>query len=925
MFAEVAPRGERGPPLRGRRRECQVLDHLVASVQAGRSRVLVLRGEAGVGKSALLDYVAGRAEGCRIARVGGDESEIELAFAGLHLVCAPLLDRLEHLPAPQRNALETAFGVTAGDPPDRFLIGLAVLSVLAEVAEERPLICLVDDAQWLDRASALALAFVARRLLAEPVGMVFTTRDGADTPGLGGLPELAVRGLADADAHELLEAGLHAPLDPAVMDRIVADTHGNPLALLELPRALTPAELAGGFGLPGTMSVTTRIEAGFLRRISLLPAPTQRLMLLLAVEPVGDPLVVWRAARSLGMASDAAWPAVDDGLVQLGQRVVFRHPLVRSAAHRRATADERREAHRALAEATDADADPDRRAWHLAQAAAGPDEDVAAELERAASRARRRGGLSAAAAFLERSVALTTDPTQRVERALEAAEAELEAGGLEAALALLASIDPGPLDPLLRGRVDLLRGWIGFLAGDGSESPRLLLDAARRLESVDVGLARETYLQALSATSYAGHLARGTDVHEVARAAIAAPGLSPPRPVDLLLEGLSLLVSRGPAEATPPLRRAGDLFRRGQTSVQDDLRWLGLACATASTTWDYGSWHDLAARQVQSTRATGALTILPIALNNLAILLLWEGDLDGAAVLLAEAEAVTEVTGSQYAPYGATFLAALRGREPEASALIGATVTDAVAGGRGLVARFATSAAATLYNGLARYEQAFAAAAEADALLPDWSGHLQLHELVEAGVRAGRPEAAFEARDRLSDTTRAIGTEWPEGIDARSRALLSRSAIAEDLYRESIERLRRTPISVELARSHLLFGEWLRRQNRRVDAREQLRIAHESFLAMGAEAFADRAGRELAATGETVRKRTVDTREDLTAQEAQIARLAAEGRTNPEIGAELFISARTVEWHLRKVYPKLGITSRRELRRTLLERRPSTV
>jgi DNA-binding CsgD family transcriptional regulator len=902
-----------------------VLDHLVASVQAGRSRVLVLRGEAGVGKSALLEYVAGRAEGCRIARVEGDESEIELAFAGLHMVCAPLLDRLEHLPAPQRHALEKAFGLTAGDPPDRFLIGLAVLSVLAEVAEERPLICLVDDAHWLDRASARALAFVARRLLAEPVGMVFTTRDGADTPGLGGLPELAVRGLADADAHELLEAGLHAPLDPAVMDRIVADTHGNPLALLELPRAMTPAELAGGFGLPGRMSVTSRIEAGFLRRISLLPAATQRLMLLLAVEPVGDPLVVWRAARSLGMASDAAWPAVDDGLVQLGQRIVFRHPLVRSAAYRRATADERREAHRALAEATDADADPDRRAWHRAQAAAGPDEDVAAELERAASRARRRGGLSAAAAFLERSVALTTNPTQRVERALEAAEAELEAGGLEAALALLASIDPGPLDPLLRGRVDLLRGWIGFLAGDGSESPRLLLDAARRLESVDVGLARETYLQALSATSYAGRLARGTDVHEVARAAIAAPGLTPPRPVDLLLEGLALLISRGPVEATPLLRQAGGIFRRGETSLQEDLRWLGLACATASSTWDYGSWHDLASRQVQFTRASGALTILPIALNNLAILLLWEGDLDGAAVLLAEAEAVTEATGSQYTPYGATFLAALRGREPEASALIGATVTDAVAGGRGHVARFATSASATLYNGLARYEQAFAAAAEADAHFPDWSGDLQLHELVEAGVRAGRPEAAFEARDRLSDMTRAMGTEWPQGIDARSRALLSRAAIAEDLYHESIDYLRRTPISMELARSHLLFGEWLRRQNRRVDAREQLRIAHESFVAMGAEAFADRAGRELAATGETVRKRTVDTREDLTAQEAQIARLAAEGRTNPEIGAELFISARTVEWHLRKVYPKLGIASRRELRRTLLERRPSTV
>ncbi len=889
----------------------------MASVRAGRSRVLVLRGEAGIGKSALLDHAARTASGFRIARVGGDESEVELAFAGLHLLCAPMLDHLGRIPAPQRDALATAFGQSTGDPPDRFLVGLAVLSLLAEVGEEEPLLCLVDDAQWLDQASAMTLAFVARRLLAERVGMVFATRNDGDGPGLGGLPELVVPGLHDGDARAVLGAGLHGPLDPAVIDRIVAETHGNPLALLELPRMMTPAELAGGYGLPGPGSVSSRIENGFSRRITALPQPSQRLLLLAAAEPVGDPLVVWRAAEHLGIGADAASPAIADGLVEFGGRVVFRHPLVRSAAYRRATAAERQEAHRALAEATDATLDPDRRAWHRASAMVGPDEETAGELEQAAARARGRGGLAGAAAFLMRSVALTTDPVHRLERTLAAAEVNLEAGSLEAALGLLTSVDPELLDPLWRGRVELLRGWTAFLAGDGTGAAKLLLDAGRRLEPIDVPLARATYLQALSAAGYAGRFAQGVDLFEVAAVAREAPPSSPARPPDLLLDGLALLVTEGPAAAAPVLRRAGSAFRNEETSDQEDLRWLGLACATASATWDPESWQALASRQVQLTRATGALTILPIALNNLAILLVLEGALDQAEVLLAEATTITDVTGSTYLPYGATYLAALRGHEREAAALIGSTVTDAVEGGRGHVARFANSASATLHNGLSQYEQAVEAALEADAHLPDWSSHLHLHELIEAGARAGQPEVAFVALDKLSQTTRAIGTDWSWGIEARSRALMSRSPVADDLYRTAIAHLSRTPVRTEVARAHLLYGEWLRRENRRVDAREHLRLAHKAFTSMGAEGFAARAGRELAATGETVRKRSVDTREELTAQEAQIARLAADGRTNPEIGAELFISARTVEWHLRKVYPKLGITSRRQLRRAV--------
>lgn len=906
-----------GPKLRllGRGIECQALDGVVDAVRTGGGRVLVLSGEAGVGKTALLEYARDRAFGCRIVSVAGVQSEMELAFAGLHQLCSSMLDRLERLPEPQRDALTTAFGIRGGPAPDLFLVGLAVLSLLAEIAEEQSLICLVDDVQWLDQASSLTLAFVARRLLAERIGMVFATRDEAEEHGLGGLPALAIHGLGDTDARALLLRGAPpGPLDPAVMDRVVADTHGNPLALLELPRALPPAELAGGYGLPSPTSVTGRIEDGFMRRIALLPPQTHRLLLVAAAEPVGDPEVVWRAAANLGIDHAAATPAVDEGLVQFGRRVVFRHPLVRSAAYRRATEAERRDAHRVLAEATDAAVDPDRRSWHRAQATAGPDDDVAADLERAAHRARQRGGLAAAAAFLERSAIHTFDPTRRLERTVTAAEANLHAGGLERGLGLLASVDTQRLDASWSGRVGLLRGLISFVAGDGAAGIKLLVDAGRGLEPVDAATAREAYLQALSVAVYAGRFAGDVNVYDVARIARAAPAApEPARAIDLLVDGLALLVDAGPGEAAPLLRQAGSAFRDEAPSVRDDLRWLALACATASGTWDHENWYALACRDIQLRRETGALTFLPIALNNLAMLLVLQGDLDAAAVLLAEAEDINAVTGSQYGPYGAAHLAALRGREGDAAPLIEATVTRAAAGGRGHVVRSATWALATLYNGLARYEQALAAAREADAQPPDWSSDMYLHELVEAGARAGQVEVASEALDRLSTTTGALGTDWPLGVEARSRALVSGSAIAEDLYREAIDRLGRTPMRFELARSHLLFGEWLRRERRRLDAREQLRTAHELFLEMGAEAFAERAARELRATGATARKRSVDTSGDLTPQEAQIAQFAREGLSNAEIGSRLFLSPRTVEYHLGKVFTKLHIRSRTQL------------
>jgi DNA-binding CsgD family transcriptional regulator len=890
-----------------------VLDRFVAGVRAGEGRALVVRGEPGVGKTALLDYLAGRAAGCLVARAVGVQSEMELAFAGLHQLCAPMLDRAESLPAPQREALWTAFGLSAGPAPDRFLVGLAVLGLLSETAGERPLLCVIDDQQWLDRASAQALGFAARRLAADPVGLVFAAR----VPGqdVAGLPELVVEGLAAGDARELLDSVLTGPLDAGVRDQIIADTNGNPLALLELPRGLTPAQLAGGFGLSSAVPLDGRIEESFARQLETLPAQTQRLVQLAAADPSGDPVLVWRAAGRLAIGAGAADPAVAAGLAEFGARVRFRHPLVRSAAYRSASAQTRRELHGALAEVTDPAADPDRRAWHRAQAAPGPDEEVAAELERCAGRAQRRGGLAAAAAFLERSAGLTLDPARRAQRALAAAQAKYRAGALDAALGLLAMAEAGPLDELQRARADLLRAQVAFASSHGRDAPPLMLGAARQLEALDARLARETYLEAFTAALFVGRLSAAVgDVARAARMAPAPPG--PARAPDLLLDGLALLVTDGYPAGTPALRRALLAFGGQDISAEEGLSWLWLAGRAAMAVWDDETWHVLAGRHVKLARDAGALSELPLAVRSRILLHAHVGELAEGAALIAEAQAVADATGSQLGPYGALGIAAFRGREAEATELIRATMDGVTSRGegRGFTSQYA---AALLYNGLGRYDQALAAAELVceydDVGVLGWS----LAELVEAAVRGGQPARASDALQRLSEITRASGTDWALGTEARSRALLSEGETAEHYYREAIERLGRTRMRPALARAHLLYGEWLRSENRRRDARAELRTAHDLFTTMGFEAFAERARRELAAAGDTVRKRTVDTASELTAQEAHIARLAVDGRTNAEIGAQLFLSTRTIEWHLGKVYTKLGVASRRELRRAL--------
>ena len=902
------------PGLTDRHAECDVLGRLVAAVRAGESRALVVHGEPGVGKTALLEYLAGQASGCRVAHAGGVQSEMELAFAVLHQLCAPMLDRLERLPAPQRDALRTAFGLSAGPAPDRFLIGLAALGLLSEMAGERPLVCIVDDEQWLDSASAQVLAFVARRLGAESVGLVFGAR--VPTGDLAGLPELVIGGLREDDARALLDSALTGPLDARVRDQIVAEAHGNPLALLELPRGWTAAELAGGFGLPGAVPLAGRIEESFRRQLGALPAQPRRLLQLAAAEPTGDPVLVWRAAGRLGICAEAAGPAVEAGLAEFGVRVRFRHPLVRSAAYRSAPTDDLREIHAALAEVTDPASDPDRLTWHRAAATAAPDEGVATELERSAGRAQARGGLSAAAAFLERAMLLTPDPGRRADRAIAAAEAKHQAGAPDVAAELLVMAEAGPLEELARARISLLRGQMAFSAGNSSDTPRLLIDAARRFEALDTRLARETYLEALSA-ALLGHRTSQIGTLEIARAARGATAAPPSdsRAPDLLLEGMATLITDGYETGVPAVQRALSVFRDGDLPIGEQLRWLFVATRCAIDIWDDESWRDLAIRQVELARAVGALSLLPFAITQRFGMHLHAGEFATVAQLVDEFSVLKEATATGLPDFGTMILAAWQGRSREAFRLIDEFITDMSERGQGYGVSLPHYTASVLYNGLGRYADAMASAELASEQRDDLAfANLALAELIEAAVRGGQPERAAAAMGRLTELTLPSGTAWGLGVAARSRALLSEGDEAERLYREAIGHLSSAPARTELARAHLLYGEWLRRQRRRREAREHLRTARDMLEAMGMDAFAERAGRELRATGETARKRTAAARdEELTAQEAHIARLAREGLSNPEIGTRLFISARTVQYHLGNIFAKLGIASRSQL------------
>jgi DNA-binding CsgD family transcriptional regulator len=894
--------------LLGRQHERSVVDRVLGEARHDQGGVLAIYGEPGVGKTALLEYTVEVAPDFRVARTIGVEGEMELAFAALQQLCSPSVDHIESLPIPQRDAVRVALGLSAGRTPNPFLVGLAVLNLLSEAAEKQPLLCIVDDAQWLDRASARVLAFVARRLLAERIAIVFAARDPIDS--LAGFAELRLEPLGYRDARALLDSVLPGRLDERVLERIVAETRGNPLALLELPRGLTPAQLAGGFGLTAAAPLSAGIEQSFARRLARLPQDARRLLLLASAEPLGDPALLWRAAKQLGISEKAADAVESEGFVALDSAVTFRHPLVRSAVYSAAEPDERRRIHGALADATDPELDPDRRAWHRAQAAATPDEEVAADLERSAGRAQARGGFAAVAGFLERAASLTPESKRRAQRRLAAADAKRDAGDLEGALDLIAGVESDALDEAGLARAELLQAQIALAQQRGSDAGPLFLSAASLLEPLDPELARETYLEALG-----GAMAHDIEVPGGAAAVAVAARASPPaatvqRAEDIVLDAFATRVIDGYARAAPLFAQALEL----ELAAEDDGRALSLSRfrnnnMVALELWDADAAYQLAEREVRVARDTGALTHLQFALSFLLRSNILAGELTNAALQLDEADMIAEATGNQRFANAPMILAAWRGDDAHASELIEAGSEEAIA--RGWASN--SYARAVLANGLGRHEVARDAVSESFRSDAIGYGTLLVTELVEAASRTADRELLRHVGDWLSERTRVLNSAWARGIDARARALSSEGDVADRLYRESIANLSGPRLRLELARAHLLFGEWLRRERRRIDAREHLRVALEAFTSMGAAAFANRAERELLATGEHARKRTIDTRDQLTPQEEQISRLVAQGHTNREIAAQLFISPSTVEYHLRKVFRKLGVKSRTQL------------
>jgi len=910
------------PRLVGRGRERAALDELLAHLRRGCSTVRVVRGAAGVGKSVLLDYVAAQASGVTVTRATGVEADMELAYAGLQQLCAPFLGEVGRLPDPQRHALEVAFGTATGEPPARFLVGLAVLTLLTRASGARPVLVVVDDAQWLDQASLLTLEFVARRLLAEAIAMVAAVRDPEGQGALAGLDELRVEGLDPGSAGELLDSVVDGRLEAPVRARLVAETHGNPLALLELYRGRKSAELAYGLDADGPASVPDRVEEDFSRRLGALPSSTRTLLLVAAAAPVGDTRLLLRAAEHLDIVPDVA-PAKAAGLVEFGESVRFRHPLARSAVYRSATPEDRRAAHRALAAATDPVHEPDRRAWHAAEACDGPDEEAARGLERAADRARRRGGMAAEAVLLERAAELTPDARRRGRRALVAAEAHFSAAALDRATAMATVADLCPLDATDRARVNRLRARVLFARSRGDDAAPLLLEAAAGLAAAGSPLARETYLEAISAAVFSGRVHGPAGVAAAARAArgmdARPPGSSPS---DALLDAIATLLDDGPGRGVSAIRAALDPF------VQEHLdgtaattRWLLLAPVAMEAffhhAWDFAAWERISARAVRLARDIGALSVLAPSLVYTAGVDVFHGDLAAAARKIDEADAIAAATGNAPFAYASLVLTAWRGEEASAADLFADALARATDGGEVSLLAVTGYVQGVLYNGLAQYDRALAAS----RTVIDHDGFnfvgLALVEHIEAAVRCGEPDQAAAAFTRLESLIGAADSGWAHGLRARCLALLSTGDEADALYRAAIEHLAGDGVTAEVARTRLLYGEWLRREGRRAAAREHLRAAHDLFATMPAVAFAERARRELLATGARVRAHDATTSEHLTAQEAQIAALAADGMTNPRIGAELFLSPHTVEWHLRKVYTKLGIASRRELSRAL--------
>src|SRR5271166_5109577 len=835
--------------LLDRKTEQQLLDRLLVAVREGLSRVLVLRGEPGIGKSILLEYAVEAAEGMQVAQVVGVESEMNLGFAGLHQLLIPFMRGLERLPTPQRDALGGAFGIVARAPSDLFLVGLATLTLLADAATEQPLLCVIDDAQWVDQASAGVLGFVARRLFADGIGMLFAVRAPNGRPvAFEGLPEVELRGLPDGDAHELLASVATGRLDERVEQRIVAETGGNPMALVELGRELTEGELSGSAQLPEQLPLSSRLEKLFLSRVSPLPPETKTLLLLASAQQLGDPVLLWRAAEQLGISPEAAAGPGVERLLTLAPRVAFRHPLVRSAVYQGASPHERRQAHEALAAASDPELDPDRRAWHLAAASAGRDEQVAAELERCADRASHRGGHAATAAFLARAAELTPDPGRQAARRLAAAQANLVAGAPGRALTLVKQAAPFLPEPLEQAKAQRLTGAIQMALGQGHGTLPVLLEAARALLPLDLRSGRDALLEAMEAAIFFRRPGSFAEPREVALTARAAPPGAEPTAADLLLDGLAARFTDGYEAAVPGFRRAIAALR-----VSTDLRWFMLGCLAAGELWDLDAQHALASRWAALARQRGALTTLPVAMALLAGAEVSAGRLSAGDAIHAEAVEISAATGNPGLmgtdTRGDDLMSAWRGREAETRAAVAAREREALERGVGGGSFIGDYALTVLEIGLGHHQAALPHALRVyrDDL---FMGVFVLPEVVEAAARAGDHGAASAALDRLERRATASGTPHALGLLARSQALMAQADDAEGRYLEAIAQLGASMARPDLARAHLLYGEWLRRQRRRPEARAQLRTALDMLGAMGLDAFAGRARAELAALGE---------------------------------------------------------------------------
>lgn len=903
--------------LLGRGREQQLLSGLVGGAREAHSGVLVVLGDAGIGKTALIEAMVTQATGFRVIRANGAQFELELPYAGLQQICAPLNDLMVRLPGPQSGALRVALGIEAGDgAPDQLLIGLALLTLLAEAGAQQPTVCVVDDAHWLDRTSLCALVFAARRLHADRVVVVLASREPVDI--LAGLPELVLSGLADADARILLAGLVPGRLSGRARDSIIAESAGNPLAILELHGALDPVQLAGGYGLAHAKSLSSRLEQTFLSEFRALPPQTCTLLLLAAAEPTGDATWLWAAAHQLGIGVDAAVPAEAAGLVKFSGRVLFRHPLVRSAIYGNSPLEERRRVHDALAHVMASPAFADHRAWHRANAAAAPDEMLAAELELAAKQAGARGGTAAAAAFLTLAMEITPELGQRASRAVSAARVALDAGALDSAERLLDLAAELTNDETVGAQVDHVRARWAFAARRGRDAPLLLLAAARRLAPISVRSARDTYLEAIMASLIVGRFCVGEPGWPATVAAQARQAPLPagaPTAADLLLDGLIVRLTEGYVAGAPILQAAIKQYVREMELGIADPKWHDITNRVSLDLFDQDAYNTLTVQQLSMLRAAGALTMLPAALWTYAGLCVGTGHIESAGAAVQEAAAITAATGTPLQISLEPYFAAYRGQEKLCSDTAHATIDAATARGDGTEVTVSHYALAILHNALGNYAQAVEASlaglADDDFGLV---GYL-LPELIEAATRCGEISTAASALSRLTERTSVSGTSTALGVAARSRALLSDGSAADDEYREAIHHLESSPVAVFLARAHLVYGEWLRRGSRRAEARTHLRTASDMFLRMGIDGFARRTRRELEAAGATVGPTSHGTSMDtLTLQEKHIARLARTGYTNSEIGAQLFISPRTVEWHLGRIFTKLGVTSRRELR-----------